>query len=103
MEKVENKPLTLDMKVSDITENFPETKPLFLDMNMACYICDIASNETLEQAAKTHNLNPNDTLDELNEWILKTEKELSKKGYTRETIKNLEFIDQDDEFFDDFF
>lgn len=55
-----------EMKITEIVEKYPQTLSLLLDYGMHCIGCPIAQDETLEEAAKAHNIDSEKLLEDLN-------------------------------------
>lgn len=61
--------LTKDMLVSTLVAFYPElTEPLTL-MGMHCISCFASQMETLEEAAMVHGLNPDEVLEDLQDFL----------------------------------
>jgi hybrid cluster-associated redox disulfide protein len=60
-----------EMLISEVVKNYPETTPLFLDYGLHCVGCSFAKDETIEEAAKVHQLNLEKFLKDLNKIIEK--------------------------------
>ena len=69
MEKFQK--ITKEMRISEITEKYPQTLSLFLEKGLHCIGCPIAQDENLEEAAKVHGFDLEKLLEELNEIIKK--------------------------------
>ena len=63
--------ITKEMKISEIVEEYPQTLSLLLEKGFHCFGCPLAPEETLEEAAKVHDLDLEKLLEELNEIINK--------------------------------
>lgn len=60
-----------EMLVSDIVKNYPETTDLFLEKGLHCMGCVFAKDETLEEAAKVHQINLDKFIKDLNKIVKK--------------------------------
>jgi hybrid cluster-associated redox disulfide protein len=61
--------ITKDTVIGDILEIAPETAPLFISIGMHCLGCAMASGETLGEACEVHNVDVDEFLDELTEFV----------------------------------
>lgn len=59
------------MLVSEVIKKYPETVSLFLDSGLHCVGCSFAKNETIEEAAKVHQIDLEKFLKDLNKIIEK--------------------------------
>jgi len=48
----------MQMTVADLLANYPEAIPVFLSNKMSCVGCSMAAFETLADAARIYNLQP---------------------------------------------
>lgn len=64
------KKITKNMKISEI-ENYPKVIEKLAKKGMFCLGCPLAINETLEQGAIVHGINPNKLVKELNKVLQK--------------------------------
>ncbi len=60
---------TKDTIVAEVMMKAPQTQPLFLNIGMHCLGCAFATGETIEQACNTHGVDPDDFLEELNDFL----------------------------------
>ncbi len=58
--------ITPDLRMADITNTWPMTIPVFLKYRMICVGCYMSSFDTLEDALKIYGLPVEQVLDELN-------------------------------------
>ncbi|MEM3405852.1 MAG: DUF1858 domain-containing protein [Candidatus Pacearchaeota archaeon] len=58
--KIEN------MTFSELIEKNPKAAKIFFEKGMNCAFCPLASKETLEQGAKSHNIDIKELIKELN-------------------------------------
>jgi hybrid cluster-associated redox disulfide protein len=63
------KTITKDMTMSDIINKFPETSEVFMQFGLGCAFCPYAAQETLEQGALSHGLDPDMVVKVLNKAI----------------------------------
>jgi len=61
-----NQKITKDMTISDVARKYPKTAFVFMDYGLHCIGCPAAPDETLEEAAKLHNLDLEKLLADLN-------------------------------------
>ena len=61
--------ITKDMKIGDIVEKYPKAAEKLWEMGLMCVMCHMAKDETLEQGAITHELDPDELVKELNKVI----------------------------------
>lgn len=57
------------MSFAEILQEKPELAEFFMEKGMHCIGCPMAQQETLEQGAKAHGLNPDEIVKELNEKL----------------------------------
>jgi len=65
------------MPFSEIMLKHPESAEVLLERGMHCMGCPMAMNETLEQGALMHGINPDELVNEINK---KAEKKKIKKA-----------------------
>lgn len=66
------KKITLDMTIAEVLKEFPETADTLADnFNVGCLGCLMAEEETLEEGAEHHDVDPDKLLKELNKKISK--------------------------------
>ncbi len=58
-----------DTKINEIIHAYPEAVKFFADMNMSCSQCFAVNFDTLENGALMHDMDVNQLLDELNQFI----------------------------------
>lgn len=63
-----------ETNIGDILDNARETVPFFLNMGMHCLGCPSARGETVEQACMVHGVDPDEFVNELNEFIKSLDK-----------------------------
>jgi hybrid cluster-associated redox disulfide protein len=68
------KPVTKDMLILDVINEYPETFDIFIDHNIGCIGCRAAKFETLEEGMSMHGIDVDKFVDLLNEKIM-SEKE----------------------------
>ncbi len=61
--------VTKDMIISDILSIDQGTIPVLMDIGMHCIGCPSAQGETLEEAAMVHELDPDEVVMALNEYL----------------------------------
>lgn len=59
------------MLISEVVKKYPETAPLFLDFGLHCIGCAFAKEETIEEAAKVHQIDLEKFLSEVNKLVEK--------------------------------
>lgn len=72
--------ITKKMTLGEIVNNYPELAKLLMEKGLPCVGCHIASQETLEQGAEAHGLNPDDLVKQMNKKLKKTKKKENNKG-----------------------
>lgn len=65
----QNEKIKKEMLVSDIVMNHPELVDPLMQMGMHCISCYASQMETLEEAAMVHGLNPDDIVEDLNDFL----------------------------------
>ncbi len=63
--------ITKDMVIGEIVEKYPDTAEILLKHGLSCLGCMMAMMETLEQGAKSHGIDLDNLLKELNESLEK--------------------------------
>lgn len=58
-----------DTKISEIISACPEAVKFFADMNMSCSQCFAVNFDTLENGALMHDMDVDQLLDKLNQYI----------------------------------
>jgi len=61
--------ITKEMRIFEIIQKFPKITPIFLSYGLYCAGCPAAQSETIEEAAKTHQINLKKFLSDLNKAI----------------------------------
>ena len=61
--------LTKDTIISDILDVAPESAPLFQAIGMHCLGCAMSNRESLEEACLVHGVDPEEFLQQLNEFL----------------------------------
>lgn len=59
---------------AEIIQKHPEVCEIFLEKGMHCIGCPMSQQETLEQGAIVHGINPDELVDELNKKLEKGKK-----------------------------
>jgi hybrid cluster-associated redox disulfide protein len=72
--KNKEKKISKKMNFSDILEKNPELAEELMDKGMHCFGCPMAMQETLEEGALAHGLDPDEVEDELNKKLNKNTK-----------------------------
>ncbi len=67
--KKETIEITKDITIADLLKKAPKAMEVFFKYGMYCVGCPIASGETLEQAAQSHGLDPDQIIKEIKEAI----------------------------------
>ncbi|MDP3027282.1 MAG: DUF1858 domain-containing protein [Nanoarchaeota archaeon] len=58
--------ITKKMSFSEILEKFPEAAETLFESGMHCCGCPMSANESLEQGAIAHGINPDKLIEKLN-------------------------------------
>jgi hybrid cluster-associated redox disulfide protein len=61
--------ITKDMTVDEVVQRFPETAQVFSRHGVACVGCSAAQEDSIEQSAAVHGLDPEQLVAELNATI----------------------------------
>ncbi len=61
--------ITKDMIIGEVVNKYPETTDVFMKNGLQCIGCMMAMMETLEQGAKSHGIDMEKLLKELNEAV----------------------------------
>lgn len=67
--------ITKDMTIGEVMRDYPETAEVLMKNGLRCIGCVMAMMETLEQGTKSHGINLEKLLKELNETIETEKKE----------------------------
>lgn len=59
------------MSFSEIMEKFPEATEILFESGMHCCGCPMSANESLEQGALMHGINPDRLIEKLNKKLNK--------------------------------
>jgi hybrid cluster-associated redox disulfide protein len=65
------KKITKNMILGEVTRKYPKTVNVFLEYGLPCAMCHLAFHETIEEGAKSHEINVKKLIDELNKAIKK--------------------------------
>lgn len=65
--------ITKDMKFSEVIKKYPKIAPIFLKHGLSCIGCPFAAQETIEQGAKSHGVDVEVLLKDLNTSLKKDE------------------------------
>lgn len=63
------KAITKEMTIGEVIKKYPKTAFVFLDYGLHCVGCPMASDDTLEGAAKLHRLDLEKLLSDLNKAV----------------------------------
>jgi len=63
--------VTKQILISEVIKKYPQTAQIFLEYGLHCIGCAFAKDETIEEAAKIHQVNLNDLILSLNRAIEK--------------------------------
>jgi hybrid cluster-associated redox disulfide protein len=63
--------ITKKMVLGEVIGKYPETVEVFLKSGMHCISCQMATSETIEQAAGVHGINTEKLIKDLNKAIKK--------------------------------
>ena len=63
--------ITKKMILGNLIIKYPETIDVFIEHGLPCATCQLASKETVEQAAKSHGIKVETLLKDLNKAIKK--------------------------------
>ena len=70
MKKIKtNEKITKKMSFSEILEKFPEAAEILFESGMHCCGCPMSADESLEQGAIAHGINPDRLIEKLNKEI----------------------------------
>jgi hybrid cluster-associated redox disulfide protein len=64
-----NEKITKKMSFSEILEKFPEASEILFESGMHCCGCPMSADESLEQGAIAHGINPDKLIEKLNKEI----------------------------------
>ena len=62
----QNSSITKEMTIAEALKKYPKTTFVFIDYNLHCIGCPMSGPETIEEAAKVHNLDLKKFLEDLN-------------------------------------
>ncbi|MDO8558974.1 MAG: DUF1858 domain-containing protein [bacterium] len=63
---IKSQSITKEMTISEVAKKYPKTAFVFMDYGLHCIGCPAAPDETLEEAAKLHQLDLEKLLADLN-------------------------------------
>ena len=63
--------VTKDILISEVVKKYPQTASIFLEYGLYCIGCAFAKEETIEKAAKIHQIDLNELISSLNKAIEK--------------------------------
>lgn len=63
--------ITEDMSIIDIIQQYPETRPVFMEYNLGCLGCLAAAGETIADGLRAHGLDVEEVIGKLNATIEK--------------------------------
>ena len=61
--------VTKDTIISDLLDIAPEAAPIFQSIGMHCLGCVMANNESVEEACMVHGVDPEEFIQQINEFI----------------------------------
>lgn len=61
--------ITKDMRIEEVVKRFPKTIPVFERFGLRCTSCSVAAFEYIEEGARSHGINIDALLDELNRVV----------------------------------
>jgi len=61
--------ITKEMTIGEVAQKYPKTIFVFIDYGLHCVGCPVAPDETIEQAAKVHQLDLTNFLKDLNKAV----------------------------------
>ena len=64
-------PITKEMGILEVVQQYPETLEVFARYGMGCIDCAAARFENLEAGAKVHGIDPDEMIDAMNEILEK--------------------------------
>ena len=74
MDKKTKKDISKDMSFSEIMQKNPDVIGILLEKGMHCIGCPMAMQETLEQGAVAHGLDPDKLMKEIEDKLKKNKK-----------------------------
>ncbi|MFH1575477.1 MAG: DUF1858 domain-containing protein [Candidatus Nealsonbacteria bacterium] len=60
------KKITKEMTIAQVVESFPQTTPVLMGLGLHCAGCPAAQSETIEDLAKSNQMNLDEFLENLN-------------------------------------
>lgn len=76
---MDEKKITKDMTFGQVLKDYPQIAPIFMKYGMHCIGCHIAVSETIEQGAAAHGVDPNELIDDLNNFLSESSSEKEEK------------------------
>ncbi|MGI5058245.1 DUF1858 domain-containing protein [Treponema pectinovorum] len=67
--KTDDKKIKKDMLISTLVKEYPQLVEPLMMMGMHCVGCFASQLETLEEAAMGHGIDPEEVIEELNEFL----------------------------------
>ncbi len=64
-----NQKITKEMSINEVAKLYPKSTFVFMDYGLHCIGCPMATSETIEEAAKLHQLDLDKLLSDLNKAI----------------------------------
>ncbi len=61
--------LTKDTTIGELLRTYPDSAEILTEIGMHCLGCPSARNETLEQAAEVHDIDPEDLIEDLRGFL----------------------------------
>lgn len=78
--KKKSSAITKDSIISDVVLAHPETIAIFLQYGLHCVGCSMAQFDTIASGARSHGINPEYVVKDLNAYIAKARRAASKKA-----------------------
>lgn len=63
--KKQNKAINKKMKFSELMERYPEISEMLIKRGMHCLACPVSNDETIEEGALAHGINPDNLIKEI--------------------------------------
>ena len=73
MEVISVYTVTKDSLLIEVLENAPQTAPFFSAIGMHCLTCNLAFDETVEQACAAHGFDVDDFVEQVNNFLAQQE------------------------------
>ena len=72
--KKQNKTVNKKMKFSELIDRYPEISLMLVKKGMHCLACPVSNEETIEEGALAHGVNPDSLIKEIKNEIENIEK-----------------------------